>query len=92
MHIPFRRLNIDPNQWLIKIMCGYVEIRNANCEKRYIKAALFSRLSNERVGTRFQCRGVNDAGQCANFVETEQVCHILKRISKDSISLFDCFL
>jgi hypothetical protein len=30
-------------------------------------------MSCERVGTRFNCRGVNDDGNCANFVETEQV-------------------
>ena len=33
----------------------------------------FFRLSSERAGTRFQVRGVNDAGHVANFVETEQV-------------------
>lgn len=37
------------------------------------KACLFSRLSCERVGARFHCRGVDDHGNCANFVETEQV-------------------
>lgn len=37
------------------------------------KACLISRLSCERVGTRFSVRGVNDDGHVANFVETEQV-------------------
>lgn len=31
------------------------------------------RLSAERVGTRFNCRGANDYGHCANYVETEQL-------------------
>jgi hypothetical protein len=31
------------------------------------------RLSAERAGTRFNCRGANDYGHCANYVETEQI-------------------
>ena len=31
------------------------------------------RLSNERPGTRFAVRGVDDDGHVANFVETEQL-------------------
>lgn len=75
MHIPFRRLNIDTDQWLLKMVCGFIEIRRVYGvgEGRMFQAALFARLSSERVGTRFQCRGVNDSGQCANFVECEQV-------------------
>ena len=38
-----------------------------------MQAAIFSRLSCERAGTRFQVRGVNDEGHVANFVETEQI-------------------
>lgn len=63
---------MDTEQWLLKIICGYVEVRKVTCDSRQYKAALISRLSHERVGTRFQCRGVNDYGQCANFVESEQ--------------------
>ena len=37
------------------------------------KAAIISRLSSERAGTRFETRGVNDDGHVANFVETEQL-------------------
>ena len=39
----------------------------------FSQACLISRLSSERVGTRFAVRGVNDDGHVANFVETEQV-------------------
>lgn len=34
---------------------------------------LISRLSCTRAGTRFNSRGVNDDGNVANFVETEQI-------------------
>lgn len=37
------------------------------------RVALISRLSCERVGTRFNVRGVNYLGNVANFVETEQL-------------------
>lgn len=54
-------------------MCGSVEIRTVYAGHRQFKAAIFSRLSCERAGTRFNVRGVNDDGHVANFVETEQV-------------------
>lgn len=38
--------------------------------------ALISRRSVLRSGTRFNARGIDDAGNAANFVETEQVVQI----------------
>jgi synaptojanin len=73
LHIPFRRLGIDTSQWLLKCICGCVEIKKVFTLSKSFKACLFSRLSCDRVGTRFQCRGLNDEGNCANFVETEQI-------------------
>jgi hypothetical protein len=73
LHIPFRRFNVDTNQWLLKIICGYVEIKKVVVYSKAFKACLFSRLSCERVGARFHCRGLDDHGNCANFVESEQV-------------------
>ncbi|CAN7999325.1 unnamed protein product [Ixodes pacificus] len=35
--------------------------------------ALVSRRSRYRAGTRYKRRGVDDTGQCANYVETEQI-------------------
>lgn len=35
--------------------------------------ALISRRSHLRGGTRFNARGVDDQGNAANFVETEQI-------------------
>lgn len=34
---------------------------------------LISRRSRFRAGTRYKRRGVDDKGNCANYVETEQV-------------------
>lgn len=50
-----------------------MEIRTIYAGHKQAKACIFSRLSSERAGTRFNVRGTNDDGQVANFVETEQV-------------------
>ena len=38
-----------------------------------LKVALISKRSILRSGTRFNARGIDDAGNAANFVETEQI-------------------
>ena len=35
--------------------------------------SVLSRRSRHRAGTRYKRRGVDEAGNCANYVETEQV-------------------
>lgn len=76
LHIPFLRFGVDCNSWLLKVMCGSVEIRTVYAGVRQARAAIISRLSCERTGTRFNVRGVNDEGHVANFVETEQVIYL----------------
>ena len=73
MHAHLQRFSIDCNQWLVRLMCGGVEIRTVYVGAKQAKACLISRLSCERAGTRFNVRGTNDEGHVANFVETEQV-------------------
>lgn len=73
MHLPLQHYGIDCSHWLLRITCGSVEIRTVYAGHRQFKAAIFSRLSCERAGTRFNVRGVNDEGHVANFVETEQL-------------------
>ncbi|VDO41955.1 unnamed protein product [Haemonchus placei] len=50
-----------------------VLVRTVYVGHRTGRVALLSRLSCERVGTRFNVRGANSQGFVANFVETEQV-------------------
>lgn len=71
-YVPFIRHGIDANKWLLKVMCGSAEIRTVYVGSKQAKAAVFSRLSSERAGTRFQTRGVDDSGHVANFAESEQ--------------------
>ena len=51
--IPFLRYGIDSNDWLLKVMCGCVEVRTVYVGSRQAKAAVISRLSSERAGTRY---------------------------------------
>ena len=73
MHDYLLRFGINCSKWFVKIICGGVEIRTIYVGAKQAKAALISRLSCERAGTRFNVRGTNDDGHVANFVETEQV-------------------
>lgn len=57
----------------MQCLCGSVLVRTIYVGHRTAKVAIISRLSCERVGTRFNVRGVNDDGHVANFVETEQL-------------------
>jgi hypothetical protein len=52
---------------------GYVETRTVGIGGHMVDIILISRLSCLRAGTRFNIRGVNDDGNVANYVETEQI-------------------
>lgn len=72
----FKQYQIDCSSWLTKAMCGSISINTVYAGSKQAKACLFSRLSCERAGTRFNVRGVNDDGHVANFVETEQIIYL----------------
>ncbi|XP_067943506.1 synaptojanin-1-like [Watersipora subatra] len=93
MHIQFERYGIACEKWLLKCMCGGIEIRTVYSGAKQAKACLISRHSCERAGTRYNTRGINDDGQAANFVETEQVIVVDEVISsfvqiRGSVPLF----
>nr|CAB3266760.1 synaptojanin-1-like [Phallusia mammillata] len=64
---------ISCNPWCIEVMCGGIDIRTVYVGAQQGQAAIISRLSSDRVGTRYNVRGVDDNGNVANFVETEQI-------------------
>ncbi|XP_060515948.1 synaptojanin-1 [Cylas formicarius] len=76
LYVHLLRFGVDCNSWLVRAMCGSVEIRTVYVAHRKALAAVISRLSCERAGTRFNVRGTNDEGHVANFVETEQVIYL----------------
>jgi synaptojanin len=55
--------------WFIPIIQGFISIYRDDSKT----LALISRRSCKRAGTRYNCRGIDDKGHVANFVETEQI-------------------
>lgn len=93
LHIHLLRYGVNTSQWLLKAMCGSVEIRTVYVGHRQARAVVVSRLSCERAGTRFNVRGSNDDGHVANFVETEQVIYLDNEVTsyvqtRGSVPLF----
>ncbi|XP_062556103.1 synaptojanin-1 [Armigeres subalbatus] len=93
LFIHMLRFGVECNFWLLKAMCGSVEIRTVYAGSKQARAAIISRLSCERAGTRFNVRGTNDEGCVANFVETEQCIYLDNEVSsyiqsRGSVPLF----
>ncbi|XP_077596962.1 synaptojanin-1 [Stigmatopora nigra] len=93
LHLHLKHYGVNCDDWLLRLMCGGVEIRTIYAGHKQAKACIFSRLSSERAGTRFNVRGANDDGQVANFVETEQAIFLDDKVSsfiqiRGSIPLF----
>jgi len=57
----------------LPIMHGMIKIVSCFVRGRTFDLMLISRRSNKRAGTRYNVRGVNENGDVANFVETEQI-------------------
>lgn len=83
LHLPLQRYGIEPSEWFLRVICGSIQIRTVYIGCKIAKVAVISRLSCNRVGTRFNVRGINDDGHVANFIETEQVYFIFSFISKE---------
>uniref|UniRef100_A0ABD2WZA8 phosphoinositide 5-phosphatase n=2 Tax=Trichogramma kaykai TaxID=54128 RepID=A0ABD2WZA8_9HYME len=93
LHIHLQRFGVDTDNWLLKAICGSIEIRTVYVGHRQARAVIVSRLSCERAGTRFNVRGSNDDGHVANFVETEQIIYLDNEVSsfiqtRGSVPLF----
>ena len=58
---------------LVLAIQGYFRSEVYKFGHKAFNVALVSRVSPARTGTRFNVRGVDDDGHCANFVETEQL-------------------
>ncbi|KAI8807696.1 SacI homology domain-containing protein, partial [Cladochytrium replicatum] len=67
----------DLSNFILPVICGYVDIKTVRVTPdRTITFALVSRRSRYRAGTRLNTRGIDEVGNVANFVETEQIVHI----------------
>ncbi|XP_011503811.1 PREDICTED: synaptojanin-1 isoform X1 [Ceratosolen solmsi marchali] len=93
LHVHLLKFGVSTDHWLLKVMCGSIEMRTVYGGHKQARAVLISRLSCERAGTRFNVRGTNDDGHVANFVETEQIIYIDNEVSsyvqiRGSVPLF----
>ncbi|XP_078086707.1 synaptojanin-2-like [Mustelus asterias] len=93
LHIHLKQYQVNCSDWLLKVICGVVEIRTAYATEKKAKACLISRLSCERAGASFYVRGTDDDGHVSNFVETEQVIYLDDAVSsfvqiRGSVPLF----
>jgi len=67
--------------FIMPIMKGFVQISSCRVNDQNVDLTLISRLSCLRAGTRYNARGVNDDGNVANFVETEQILSSQSRLA-----------
>ena len=67
-------ISCEADEWIVPFMSAYIEYR-PDCEVDGTKFTLLfiSRRSRYRQGCRFTKRGLDDSGNAANFVETEQI-------------------
>ncbi|KAJ7919066.1 SacI homology domain-containing protein [Mycena leptocephala] len=63
----------DLSPYILPIMYGTFDIRNAVLQGRTMQICLISRRSRFRTGTRYFRRGIDHEGHVANFNETEQL-------------------
>ncbi|KAL3902166.1 MAG: hypothetical protein SGCHY_000017 [Lobulomycetales sp.] len=69
----------DLGNFILPIVCGFVFIKPLLLTGKQLTYSLISRRSRFRAGTRFNMRGIDDSGNVANFVETEQIVSIPNR-------------
>lgn len=59
--------------WLVPLILGYVDVREAMVNGKAVKLALVARRVADRPGLRFTARGADVHGNVSNHVETEQI-------------------
>eukprot|EP00871_Galdieria_phlegrea_P001412 jgi/Galph1/2271/GphlegSOOS_G934.1 len=60
-------------KWITILIAGFIRCDLLTFNSKVVRYTLLSRISTERAGPRYHCRGANIQGRVANFVETEQV-------------------
>lgn len=66
-------MKFNDKLWILPIMQGYVQVEQCVIGNECFTLAIVSRRSRHRAGTRYKRRGVDEDGNVANFVETEQI-------------------
>ncbi|XP_017119866.1 phosphatidylinositide phosphatase SAC2 isoform X2 [Drosophila elegans] len=73
MHMIRDLLDLNDKTWILPIIQGFMQVENCVIGNECFTLALVSRRSRHRAGTRYKRRGVDEKGNCANYVETEQI-------------------
>uniref|UniRef100_A0A034VS64 Phosphatidylinositide phosphatase SAC2 n=2 Tax=Bactrocera dorsalis TaxID=27457 RepID=A0A034VS64_BACDO len=73
MHMISEILKFKDNTWILPVIQGFVQVEPCVIGNECFTLALVSRRSRYRAGTRYKRRGVDEEGNCANYVETEQI-------------------
>uniref|UniRef100_A0A1A9ZB97 Phosphatidylinositol-3-phosphatase SAC1 n=1 Tax=Glossina pallidipes TaxID=7398 RepID=A0A1A9ZB97_GLOPL len=63
----------DMDRFQLPLILGFVSVNQVQINGQTFFWSIISRRSVHKAGTRFFSRGINDDGQVANFVETEQI-------------------
>jgi hypothetical protein len=66
-------LKLEDQFWTLPIIQGFVQVEECVIENECFTLALVSRRSRNRAGTRYKRRGIDEDGNVANYVETEQI-------------------
>jgi len=76
----FIQNNISPIFMTI-VICGYVGVSNPiDLSSLNVNLYLISRRNTNMPGTKHNCKGIDEFGNSANFLETEQILQANKRI------------
>ncbi|KDE05665.1 hypothetical protein MVLG_04036 [Microbotryum lychnidis-dioicae p1A1 Lamole] len=63
----------DCSRFVLPVMLGFLEFKNATINGREFLFGLVSRRNRFRAGTRYFSRGIDREGNVSNFNETEQI-------------------
>ncbi|KAG9067539.1 hypothetical protein KI688_012323 [Linnemannia hyalina] len=85
-HLLKELIDIKADGYILPVMQGYVEIEPCIIEEQSFEFTLISRRSRDRSGLRYQRRGIDEHGNAANFVETEQLLRIVRHDSDHQVS------
>lgn len=68
-------------EFILPAICGFFRNEKIKISDRIIKIGILSRRSRFYVGPRFLKRGIDEAGDVANEVETDLFCYEVERFS-----------
>jgi len=71
-----RNPNAGYDEFILPVICGFCAIRPTAINNHPFIFSIISRRSRFRVGTRYNRRGIDDDGNVANYVETEQYIYL----------------